>query len=94
MEILRTSDNIVFGKNSTGGVGEWITNSKQGTLFNAYGLAFYGNFKERMRIEATTGDVGIGVNDPTHRLHVVDTPNDDPVRIQYYKTRMILLLLQ
>lgn len=64
---LPTSNRVVFGV-ETEGIGEWIQNSLSNT--SQFGLAFYTNSQERMRIGAVAGNVGIGTAAPTHPLEM------------------------
>ena len=64
---LPTSNRVVFGV-ETEGIGEWIQNSLSNT--SQFGLAFYTNSQERMRIGAVAGNVGIGTAVPTHPLEM------------------------
>ena len=58
------------GKLVFGAPGEWIQNTSEGT--GPWGLAFYGNSAERMRL-TNGGQLGINTDSPTATLHVNGT---------------------
>jgi hypothetical protein len=66
---IRSKGKFVLGVNDgTGGVGEWIQNSSNGTVSN-FGISFFANSAEQMRL-TNTGNLGIGTTTPSARLHV------------------------
>lgn len=60
---LNSSGQMVFGVNGDG-TGEWIQNSSNGNTGQDYGIAFYANGQEWMRI-TNDGEVGIGTQSPS-----------------------------
>ncbi|MGH7339907.1 MAG: tail fiber domain-containing protein, partial [Candidatus Rokuibacteriota bacterium] len=64
---VTSSGQVVFGIGGDG-IGEWIQNASGGTGQN-YGIAFYGNAQEWMRI-TNAGQVGVGTTAPSATLHV------------------------
>ena len=64
---ITSNGRFVFGINFVGS-GEWIQNSQNGVGRN-FGISFFGNFIERMRL-TNTGQLGIGTTTPSATLHV------------------------
>lgn len=74
VQISRT-DKIKFGNNSIGD-GEYIQNSYSSPVNPGYGLAFFTNSAERVRISST--GVGIGNTNPIAPLHVTTQQANGP----------------
>ena len=64
---ITSNGRFVFGINFVGS-GEWIQNSQNGVGLN-FGISFFGNFIERMRL-TNTGQLGIGTTTQSATLHV------------------------
>lgn len=62
-----TRGHLVFG-DTRGGDGEWIQNTSTTGQMD-FGLGFYANFQERVRIDKN-GNVGIGISNPIGKLNV------------------------
>jgi hypothetical protein len=58
---------LIFGIGNDG-VGEWLENSRGTNGSSGFGIAFYGAFKERMRL-TNNGQLGLGTTAPTATLH-------------------------
>ncbi|HEX8653517.1 MAG TPA: tail fiber domain-containing protein [Pyrinomonadaceae bacterium] len=66
---IRSTGKFVLGvEDGTGGVGEWIQNSSNGTASN-FGISFFGNSVEQMRL-TNSGQLGIGTTTPSATLDV------------------------
>lgn len=68
---LRPTGKLVFGLDGAngGGFGEWIQNSVTQQSIGDFGISFFANSKEGMRL-TNTGLVGIGTKTPSAMLHV------------------------
>lgn len=70
---LSSAGHLVFGLPNSGGNGEWLQNSANGTVEN-FGIAFYGNAQEWMRL-TNAGNLGVGTTTPAATVDVAGTLN-------------------